>query len=116
MARSGAALQIPRRTRFGIWILHARRKAARCFFGTTLTAHAGFDEKAYVVEPHMPGESLVPNGLPVFPIFYENIDDDPDRLAGTDSRLLFTAPADGDYLVRVTDTRGFGGSDYVYRP
>ncbi|HWE04555.1 MAG TPA: c-type cytochrome domain-containing protein [Tepidisphaeraceae bacterium] len=95
---------------FGFYTLEGKR---RCYFGTTPTAHA-VEEKAYVVEPHAPGESLVPNGLPTFPIFYEN-DDDSDRLAGTDSRLLFTAPADGDYLARVTDTRGFGGDDYVYR-
>jgi hypothetical protein len=29
--------------------------------------------------------------------------------------LLFTAPADGEYLVRVTDTRNFGGPRFTYR-
>jgi hypothetical protein len=36
------------------------------------------------------------------------------RAFGTDSRLFFTAPRDGEYLVRITDTRGFGGADYKY--
>ena len=37
------------------------------------------------------------------------------RKLTTDSRLTFTAPADGSYLVRVTDTRGFGGDRSAYR-
>ena len=60
-------------------------------------------------QPHPPGTKLIPNGLPVFTLFYEN-DDDGERELGTDSRLLFTAPADGTYLVRVTDSRGIGGA------
>ena len=75
---------------------------------------ARLEEKAYVVEPHMPGESLVPNGLPTFPIFYEN-DDDPDRLAGSDSRLLFTR-AGGWRLPRPRHRHArFRRSNYVYR-
>ncbi|MDB5171630.1 MAG: repeat-containing protein, partial [Phycisphaerales bacterium] len=85
----------------------------RCYFDTTATAHA-LDERVYIVEPHKPGESLVPNGLPVFPINYEN-DDAADRTLGPDSRLIFTAPFDGEFLVRVTDTRNFGGDFYTYR-
>jgi hypothetical protein len=56
----------------------------------------------------------VANGLPVFDIYYEN-DDDPMRLAGKNSRLLFTAPSDSLYTVRVTDTRGDGGEEFAYR-
>jgi hypothetical protein len=85
----------------------------RCYFDTTATAHA-LDERVYIVEPHKPDETLAPNGLPVFTLNYEN-DDCADRTLGSDSRLLFTAPADGDYLVRVTDTRNFGGELYSYR-
>jgi hypothetical protein len=66
------------------------------------------------VEPHPPGAKLVGNGLPVFPLHFAN-DDDGDRKAGSDSRLLFTAPADGAYLVRVSDSRGFGGDRFAYR-
>jgi hypothetical protein len=34
---------------------------------------------------------------------------------GSDSRIAFTAPADGDYLVRVSDVRGLGGEAYKYQ-
>lgn len=84
-----------------------------CYFDTSPTTHA-LDEPCYIVEPHAPGTKLVPNGLPVFPLFYSN-DDSGDRKLGSDSRLTFTAPADGDYLVRVTDTRNRSGDRFVYR-
>jgi WD40 repeat protein len=85
----------------------------RDYFDTSATAHA-LDEPCYIVEPHPQGETLAPNGLPVFPVYYAN-DDDADRQLGTDSRLHFTAPADGSYLIRVTDNRGSGGERFWYR-
>ncbi|HZE96752.1 MAG TPA: hypothetical protein VE981_06985, partial [Planctomycetota bacterium] len=83
------------------------------YFDTSATAHP-LDEAAYIIEPHPPGTVLPPNGLPVFPLAYAN-DDDADRKLGTDSKLIFTTPADGDYVVRVRDTRGAGGERHVYR-
>ncbi|HXG48175.1 MAG TPA: c-type cytochrome domain-containing protein [Methylomirabilota bacterium] len=77
------------------------------WFGTTAVTHA-LNEPCYIVTPLPPGTQPVPNGLPVFRLNYEN-DDDPTRRWGADSLLLFTAPADGEYLARVTDVRGFGG-------
>ncbi len=71
------------------------------WFDTTPLAHA-LGEPCYIVEPYPPGTELVPNGLPVFPIYFEN-DDEARRELGADSRLYFTAPADGDYLVRIRD-------------
>ena len=56
---------------------------------------------------------MIPNGLPVVPIYFEN-DDDSSRKLGRDSRLMFTAPATGEYLVAVTDARGFSGEKYQY--
>ncbi len=85
----------------------------RCYFDTSATAHP-LDEPAYIVEPRPPGSKLVPNGLPAFPLFYAN-DDDGDRRLGTDSRLVFVPPADGAYLVRVTDVKRAGGERYAYR-
>jgi WD40 repeat protein len=82
------------------------------YFGTTSVTHA-VNAPCYIVEPHAPGTTLIPNGLPEFTIYYEN-DDDGRRKLGTDSRVAFTAPADGEYLVRVSDTRGLGGDDYRY--
>jgi hypothetical protein len=89
---------------------HGKR---RCYFDTSPAAHP-VDEPCYIVEPHPPGAKLVETGLPVFPVYYDN-DDDADRKLGTDSKLQFTAPADGTYFIRVTDTRGFSGPDFVYR-
>ncbi|MEM7143850.1 MAG: c-type cytochrome domain-containing protein [Verrucomicrobiota bacterium] len=82
------------------------------YFGTTGMAHA-LGEPCYVVRPLARGEEVRPNGLPVFTIYYEN-DDDPKRRLGKDSKLTFVAPEDGEYLVRVSDVRGFGGGDYRY--
>src|SRR6185503_6955500 len=63
----------------------------RDYFDTSAAAHA-LDEAIYIVEPRPAGTRPLPNGLPAFPAFYAN-DDDADRELGTDSRLLFTAPA-----------------------
>jgi hypothetical protein len=83
------------------------------YFDTSPVAHP-LDEPAYIVEPHPPGAQFVPNGLPVFKLACAN-DDDGERKLGTDSRLNFTPPADGSYLVRVTESKGFGGDRYAYR-
>ena len=53
------------------------------------------------------------NGLPTFPIYFEN-DDDSQRRLGKDSKLTFTAPRDGEFLARVSDVRGAQGKDYKY--
>ncbi len=83
------------------------------YFGTTAITHA-LNETCYIVEPHRPDEKLIPNGLPQYTLYYEN-DDEERRKMGSDSRVAFTAPADGDYLVRVSDVRGMGGDDYKYQ-
>ena len=36
-------------------------------------------------------------------------------MLGADSRIDFTAPADGDDIVRVSDIRGYGGDTYQYK-
>jgi len=83
------------------------------YFGSSHVVHA-LGEPAYIVRPLAHGQEPLPNGLPVFDLYYEN-DDDPRRRAGQGSRLLFQAPADGRYTVAITDTRGQGGSDYHYQ-
>lgn len=88
-------------------------EARHTFFGTTPISHP-LGDPAYIVRSLAEDESPLPNGLPVFPIYYEN-DDDPLRERGSDSRLTFRAPADGQYTLRVRDARGFAGSDYRYR-
>jgi hypothetical protein len=83
------------------------------YFDTSPVAHA-LNEPCYIVEPHPPGTKLIPNGLPVFPLNYSN-DDGGERKIGSDSRVMFTVPADGNYLVRVTDSIGKSGERFAYR-
>jgi len=83
------------------------------YFGTTPSAHP-LQGPAFIVTPFSPETELKDTGLPVFPIYAEN-DDDPMRQWGRDSRLVFMPPADGEYIVRIRDARGFQGSDYRYR-
>ena len=94
---------------FQLYSLNGKR---RDYFDTSATAHAK-DEPCYIVEAYPAGSKIVENGLPVFPLNYGN-DDDADRKLDKDSRLTFTAPADGTYLVKVTDVRGFGGDKFHY--
>lgn len=84
----------------------------RLYFDTSGIIHA-LGDSVYIVEPYAPGSELIDNGLPVFPLYYAN-DDDAERKLGTDSKLTFTAPETGGYVVRVTDVRGFGGKDFRY--
>jgi hypothetical protein len=83
------------------------------YFGTTPISHP-LGEVVYTVRPLPPGSQPPANGLPVFRLPYEN-DDDPARDGGKDSVLDFTAPADGTYLLRITDARGFGDGKSAYR-
>jgi hypothetical protein len=72
------------------------------------------NDAAYKVEIHPPGADFPPNGMPVFRIPYRNDDGGmPDH--GRDSRLHFTAPADGEYTVRLRDVQGRGGAGFYYR-
>jgi hypothetical protein len=82
------------------------------YFGTTAITHP-LNEPGYIVEAHPPDAQLIPNGLPQYTLYFEN-DDDGWRKLGADSRIVFTAPADGEYIVRVSDVRDMGGDDYKY--
>ncbi|MBN8731999.1 MAG: hypothetical protein J0L64_15770 [Acidobacteria bacterium] len=88
---------------------NGQRKA---FFNTSSEAH-GIDRAVYKVQMHPAGARFSPNGLPLVRFHYANDDGGPGY--GKDSLLHFTAPADGDYLVRIRDVRGLGGDDYAYR-
>lgn len=91
------------------YVIDGKRRA---YFDTSATSHS-LDEPCYVVEPYPLGSTIAANGLPIFTLNYQN-DDSGDRKIGRDSRLSFTAPADGRFVVRVTDTRGWGGERFVY--
>ncbi|HMV49451.1 MAG TPA: PPC domain-containing protein [Blastocatellia bacterium] len=67
----------------------------------------------YKVSLHSPDTKLASNGLPVTTFYFRNDDGGP--IYGKDSKLNFTAPADGDYLVRIRDVRGMQGERFAYR-
>lgn len=83
------------------------------YFGTTGNTHA-LNEPAYIVNPLSPSEKPLPNGLPVFKVYYEN-DDDSLRRWGSDSRLEFVAPEAGEYIIRLRDAQGIGSSQHKYK-
>ncbi len=80
--------------------------------GTSGESHA-LGRPIYKVELHPPGSTFSPNGLPLFTLYYGNDDGGP--FYGKDSYLEFTAPATGEYLVRLRDSRGAHGPRYAYR-
>jgi hypothetical protein len=82
------------------------------FLDTTPTHHAQ-GAAMYKVAIHPPGTQFPPNGFPVVTLYYRNDDGGPGY--GRDSRLFFEAPADGDYQVRIGDSRGQGAPHFVYR-
>jgi hypothetical protein len=79
---------------------------------TTPEAHS-IDTPVYKVQVYPPGKTFVGNGLPLVHLPYRNDDGGPGY--GKDSRLRFTAPEDGEYIVRLRDVRGLHGEDYAYR-
>jgi hypothetical protein len=82
------------------------------YLGTT-PAHHSLGTPMYKVSIHPPGTTFPPNGLPVVTLYYRNDDAGPGF--GKDSMLFFDPPADGEYRVRVGDSRGEGGRTYAYR-
>ncbi|MFZ4628322.1 MAG: hypothetical protein ACOYNR_08340 [Blastocatellia bacterium] len=82
------------------------------FLDTTPEAHA-VNTPIYKVSIHPPEAVLPPNGMPQVKLYYRNDDGGP--MYGKDSRLAFTAPADGEYLVRLRDVRGWKGETFGYR-
>ena len=89
--------------------LSAQRLA---FFGTSSEGQA-MNTPVYKVRIHGPGKQFASNGLPLVRLYYANDDGGPGY--GSDSRLHFTAPAAGSYVVRLQDVHGGGGEDYPYR-
>ena len=79
---------------------------------TTPLGHE-IDTPMYKVEILEPGKTFPPNGLPVFHLNYRNDDGGPGY--GRDSRLDFTVPRDGEYLLHLKDARGLQGEDFAYR-
>ncbi len=79
---------------------------------TTPEGHA-INSPVYKVSVHPPGTKFSSNGLPTVTLYYRN--DDGGAMFGKDSRLTFTAPADGEYVLRLSDVRGLHGYNFGYR-
>ncbi len=95
------------------FIVYPGQGVRHTYFDTTPLSHP-LGQPVYTVIPLPPGAKPPANGLPLFELPFEN-DDDSSREAGRDSILQFTAPADSAYLVRITDSRGFGDENASYR-
>jgi hypothetical protein len=62
----------------------------------------------------LPAEAEFPSsGLPVFRLTWRNDDGGPGY--GSDSKLDFVAPGNGDYILHIKDVRGIEGPDLAYR-
>ena len=84
----------------------------RTYLGTSPSVRA-INTNVYKVQILPPGTEFPPNGLPVFHLTYRNDDGGPGYEG--DSRLEFTAPADGEYIAHLKDIRGLEGPDFAYR-
>jgi hypothetical protein len=84
----------------------------QAFLETTPTHHS-MGTPMYKVAIHPPGTTFPPNGFPVVTVYYHN--DDGGASYGKDSRLFFDPPADGEYQVRIGDSRGKAGENYAHR-
>jgi hypothetical protein len=82
------------------------------YFDTSGEAHS-VDKPIYKVQIAAPGAKFTPNGLPLVHLYFQNDDGGPGY--GKDSLLHFTAPADGDYQVRIKDVREVAGENLAYR-
>ena len=93
-------------------VFYPENGARQGYFDTTPRSHP-LGQVAYVVRPYPVGTQIPDNGLPVFTVNYEN-DDSSDRKLGRDSRLHFSAPADGKYFLRISDVRDHHGEGFYY--
>jgi len=82
------------------------------FLDTSPEAHA-IDTPVYKIQIRPPGMKFPANGLPLVHLMYRNDDGGPGY--SKDSALHFVAPAEGDYLARISDVRGQTGEEYAYR-
>lgn len=82
------------------------------YLGTSPDVHA-VNTPVYKAQILPPDAEFPSNGLPVFHLAWRNDDGGPGY--GSDSKLDFVAPADGDYILHLKDMRGMQGADFAYR-
>ncbi|MFZ0745473.1 MAG: hypothetical protein WAM85_13765 [Terracidiphilus sp.] len=93
-------------------ILKSMGGLRRAYLGTSPDVHA-VNTPVYKAQILPPDAAFPSNGLPVFHLTWRNDDGGPGY--GSDSKLDFVVPADGDYFVHLKDVRGMEGSDFAYR-
>ena len=87
--------------------------SASAFFDTTPEAHA-MDQAGVQGAVASARIQVQPQRFAAWCIcIYQNDDGGPGY--GKDSLVHFTAPADGDYIVKLRDVQGLGGENYAYR-
>jgi hypothetical protein len=82
------------------------------YLGTSSDVHA-INTPVYKVQVLPPDAEFPSNGLPVFHLTWRNDDGGPGY--GSDSKLDFVAPADGEFILHLKDVRGMEGPDFAYR-
>ena len=82
------------------------------YLDTTAESHA-IDKSIYKAQIFPSGSKFTPNGLPLLRLYFRNDDGGPGY--GTDSLLHFTAPADGEYQLVLSDVRGKLAKPQAYR-
>ncbi len=82
------------------------------WLGTTPQNHPA-NLQVFKVDILSPQAQVESGELPLFHLNYRNDDGGP--VYAKDSYLLFTAPTDGDYLVRLSDLRRRGGKRFAYQ-
>jgi hypothetical protein len=82
------------------------------YLGTSPDVHS-VNTPVYKAQVLPPDAEFPSNGLPVFHLTWRNDDGGPGF--GSDSKLDFVTPADGDYFVHLKDVRNLEGSDFAYR-
>ena len=93
-------------------VFYSANGRRRGWFDSSPMSHP-VDEPVYIVRPLPRGQAPEPNGLPVFALYYDN-DDNALRSPNLDSQLFFTAPSDGPYWIRATDSRNAGSPAHQY--
>jgi Planctomycete cytochrome C/WD domain, G-beta repeat len=93
-------------------IFFSERGQRTGYLDTTPT-HLSNGLPMYKVAIHPPGAKFPPNGFPVVTLYYRNDDGGPGY--GRDSRIVFDPPVDGEYKVKIGDSRGQGGANHGYR-
>src|SRR5262249_38507492 len=88
-------------------------RGRRFSYEGTTPVNQAVDSPVYKVALYDPHAQLPAGGMR--PRLFTYFNDDGGPSFGKDSYLLFSAPADGDYYLRLKDARDLGGERFTYR-